>query len=163
MVGRRAGRRDARSRGQAVTEFALILPVMLGFVALVLDVSRLYQVWIALESSTRSAAEFVATNETSASGAAVSARRIVCQGMETVPGFDRGAVADGSACLNPSVSVDVFSVSGSLPGATPRHPIASATVSARMAFRPLFVYPFLASDGTLTLGARESFQIVQGR
>ena len=150
-----------RGRGQALTEFALLLPVMFALATVVLDVSRVYQVWISLESATRDAAEYVATTQTSSGDAAEEARRIVCLGLKNSVGFDPGTSSDGSECVQPAVSLDSFVVSTTMPGATARNPIGAATVSASLAFQTIIPFPF--NGGTFTVRAQESFQIVQGR
>lgn len=159
---RMTGRRRSQL-GQSVTEFALLLPVMLGLAAVVLDVSRLYQAWITLEAATRDAAEYVATTQTTTAGAAAEAERVVCLATRDIVGYDRGSGTDDTTCDAPAVSLDGFSVSTTLPGATARFPIATARVSASFVFQPLIPYPFLTSGGVYTLRVQESFQIVQNR
>jgi len=38
--------RRSRSRGQSLTEFALLLPLMIGFLGMTLDFARVYQAWM---------------------------------------------------------------------------------------------------------------------
>ena len=56
-----AGRRR-RSRGQSLTEFALVLPVMLLLVTFGIDFGRVFLGWIALNNVAREAANFAAQN-----------------------------------------------------------------------------------------------------
>jgi Flp pilus assembly protein TadG len=51
----------ARTRGQSLVEFALLLPVLLALVGATLDVARLYFAWIGLEAATRDAAQAIAS------------------------------------------------------------------------------------------------------
>lgn len=150
-----------RGRGQALTEFALLLPVMFALAAVVLDVSRVYQVWISLESATRDAAEYVATTQTNSDDAADEAERIVCLGMQDSVGYVPASGGDADECDQPNVSLDSFVVSSTLPGATAKHPIGAATVSASLNFQTIIPFPFDARG--FTIRAQESFQIVQGR
>jgi hypothetical protein len=49
-----------RSRGQALVEFALVLPVLLLLLLIVIDFSRLYFAWVATQNMTRIAANYAA-------------------------------------------------------------------------------------------------------
>jgi Flp pilus assembly protein TadG len=154
-----------RARGQSLTEFALILPLLLTFVGATIDFARLYQGWITLEGATRDAAEFAATYSPDAATAQSDARRVVCNQTRNLPGFQRGAgvpPASIDACTSPTVTVTSFSVSTTAPGATDRFPLGSATVRATVPFQTLFPYPFLA-QGTWTLSSTQSYSIIQGR
>ena len=57
-----------RSHGQSLTEFALILPVMLALMGIAIDTARVYFAWLNLESATRDAAQYVANDPGLASG-----------------------------------------------------------------------------------------------
>ncbi len=155
-----------RSRGQSVTEFALILPVMLAFLGLSIDFARVFNVWMTLESATRDAAEAAASQATTSASALTLARRTVCLQARTVPGFTPSASpspGDVEQCTAPNVTVPSFTLSITAPGATSTYPIGSATVQTSVPFRTLFAYPFLTQNGTWTVVVRGSFSIVQGR
>jgi Flp pilus assembly protein TadG len=148
-------------RGQSVTEFALLLPIMLLMTAVVVDVARMYQVWITLESATRDAAEYVATTQTSSSAAQTEARRVVCLAGVGLPGFS--SAGNNGECASPSVTVSSFSRTTTGPGATSRYPIASVRVQTAMVFQTALPYPFLTNGGTWTVRSEASYSIVQGR
>lgn len=166
VLGPRRRVRGARSRGQSVTEFALILPLMLGFLGLTIDFARVFQVWMTLESATRDAAEAAATNATTSAAALSLARQTICLQARRLPGFTPSASPspnDITQCVAPNVTVPSFTLSTTAPGATSAYPIGSATVQTSVPFRTLFAYPFITQNGTWTVVTRGSFSIVQGR
>jgi Flp pilus assembly protein TadG len=149
-----------KGRGQALLEFALVAPIMLTFLGASLDLARVFQAWITLQSSTRDAAEYAASAAIDAATAQSGARRIVCTETQYLSGFQAGATV--AECANPTVAVTAWSRSGTAPGATADTPLASVTVTASIGFSMLFPYPFLA-NGTWTLSASQSYAIIQGR
>jgi hypothetical protein len=50
-----------RSRGQALVEFALILPVLLILLMVLIEVARLFSAWLIVENSAREAARYAVT------------------------------------------------------------------------------------------------------
>lgn len=149
-----------------MAEFALILPVLLAIFGATLDFARLYQAWIALQSATRVATEYVAEEKTTIAAALVDAKRMICTEMQNQPGFQPSLLLppnNVNQCLQPTVLVTSFSRSTTAPGATAENPIGTATVQASMPFRMLFNYPILTESGTWTIGATESYSVVQGR
>ena len=50
-----------RSRGQAMVEFALILPVLLILLMVLIEVARLFSAWLIVENSAREAARYAVT------------------------------------------------------------------------------------------------------
>ncbi len=151
--------RSPKERGQALLEFVLVAPVMLGLLGASVDLARVFQAWITLESSTRDAAEYAATTAPDAATAQTSARRIVCTETQYLTGFQSGGTV--ATCVNPAVDVPSWSLSGTVPGATPDKPLASVTVRASMGFTMLFPWPFL-QKGTWTLASSRSYAILQG-
>ena len=150
---RSAEPRGRRSTGQSLAEFALILPVMLTLLGGAVDFARVYRGWIDLQAATRSAAEYVATTPgLTSSQAQAAAAAMVCS-----------QVTGSSSCTSPTVTVSSFTVSPTATGASPAHPIGSATITSSMPFRMLFSYPFLTKNGAWTISATESFSVVQGR
>ena len=160
-------RRNGRSRGQSVAEFALLLPVMLAFLGLTIDFARVFQAWITLESATRDAAEYAATNGTSSSDALTKAKKTICLQAQNIPGFLRSGLAspnDVEQCTRPTVTVVSWSTSTSgVDGASGNNPIATVTIRATVPFSPLFAYPFLTQNGTWTITSDATFSIAQGR
>ena len=52
-----------RSRGQAMVEFALVLPVLLILLMTLIEVARLFSAWLIVENSAREAARYAVTGE----------------------------------------------------------------------------------------------------
>jgi Flp pilus assembly protein TadG len=151
-----------RSRGQAIVELAVLLPLMTAFLGGAIDMARVYQGWLTLQSATRNAAEYVATNDPDATTAQTDARRIVCTEAQKVPGFVPGPGSDVATCTSPAVTVISFTRSATAPGASGRYPIATVTVRSTLDFRMLFHWPMLP-EGGWTLTSTESYAVVQGR
>jgi Flp pilus assembly protein TadG len=155
------------SHGQSVAEFALLLPVMLAFLGLTIDFARVFQTWITLESATRDAAEYAATSGTDSTDALTKAKKTICLQAQNIPGFRRSTLSspnDVQQCLQPSVTVTAFSLStSSAIGGSSLNPIGSATITASVPFTPLFAYPFLTSNGTMTVTSQATFSVAQGR
>jgi Flp pilus assembly protein TadG len=149
-------------RGQSLAEMALILPFLLAFAGGAFDLSRAYAAWLTIESATRNAAEYVATNS-SAAAAASDARSIVCLESSEVPGFAPGAPPNRNAnCTAPVVSVVSFTLSSTQLGATAVNPIGTAHVRTQLVFNTLFPYPLLP-EGGWTLSADSTYSVVRGR
>jgi Flp pilus assembly protein TadG len=150
-----------------VAEFALLLPVMLAFLGLTIDFARVFQTWITLESATRDAAEYAATTGTDSTDALTKAKKTICLQAQNIPGFQRSGLAspnDVQQCLKPTVTVTSFSLSNSSAiGGSDLNPIGTATITATVPFTPLFAYPFLTSNGTMTVSSQATFSVAQGR
>lgn len=164
----RVSRRRTKSRGQSVTEFAIILPVMLAFLGLGIDFARVFQAWITLESATRDAAEAVATDTTvtNSTQALDLAKRTVCLQAQNVPGFTRSTLTspdDVELCTAPTVQVNTFTVSSTAVGASTKFPLGTASIQVSLPFRPLFAYPFITQNGTWTIVTSGTFSILRGR
>jgi len=159
--------RTGRSRGQSVAEFALLLPVMLAFLGLTIDFARVFQVWITVDSATRDAAEYAATNSTSSADALTKAQQTVCVQSQNIPGFQRSGLAspnDVNQCTRPTVTVVSWSSSVSpTDGASGSYPIATVTIRSTVPFSPLFAYPFLTTNGTWTVTSQATFTVAQNR
>jgi Flp pilus assembly protein TadG len=154
-----------RSRGQSVTEFALLLPVLLAFLGLTIDFARVYQAWITLESATRDAAEYAATAATSASDATTKAKKTVCLQATNVPGFTRSGLAspnDVEQCTAPTVTT-TFTLSTTAPGANSVYPLGTATVQTSLPFNTLIAWPFFTTNGVWTISSSATFSVIQGR
>ncbi len=150
-------------RGQALAEFALILPILLGLVGGGIDFARAFEGSMTLQTAARNAAEAAAFDPavTTEAQARVKARAVVCTEAQRLPGFAAGSGGDIKTCTNPNVSVTFLS-SASAPGANGRYPLVTVTVTTSMDFALTVPWPFLP-DGTWTLGTTEKFQILQGR
>lgn len=148
-------------RGQAIAEFALILPLLIGLVGAAIDFARAYEGSMVLQTAARNAAEAAAFEATTLSAAENVARSSVCTEAQRLPGFTAGSGGVVEACTNPSVAV-TYSRSETAPGANSRYPLVTVTVTTAMDFAMTVPWPFLP-DGTWTLGTTEKFQILQGR
>lgn len=157
--------RRRKSTGQSLVELALILPVILTIMGAAVDTARLYGAWIALEGSTRDAAEQVATFEgltSNHSTALARAKTVVCSQMANVVGFVAPS-GQPTNCSQPAVTLTWTTPSTTATGASSRNPIGTATVTATLPFRMLFAYPFLTQDGAWTITSTQTYAIVQGR
>lgn len=140
-----------RSAGQAITEFALVLPLMLCLVGAGTDFAGAYQQLIKLQTASRDAAEYVATNDTTAAQAATDAQKVVCAEFGHAPN-----------CTDPSVTVSNWSLLTTAPGSV-LHPIAKVTVTASTSFRTLFPYPYLTNTSAMTLSKVSTYAVIQNR
>jgi Flp pilus assembly protein TadG len=155
-----ANRRGSARRGQALVELAVVLPLLLAFAGIIVDFGRAYAAQVSLESATRAAAEYVA-GYTTTSGAALSeARAMICGEMDGVIGYVAGDTP--ATCVQPNVTITSYARSSTAPGATAFFPLGSVTVEATVPFEMLMHWPWL-DEGTWTLRAEESFQVLQGR
>ncbi len=150
-----------RTAGQSLVEFAVLLPVMLTLFGAAVDVARVYQAWITLEASTRDAAEYVATYDTTDTAALSDATTRICTQLVNIPGRT-GSASDPAVCTQPAVTATV-SVSTTATGASTRYPIATANIVATFPFRTLFPYPLFTQNGAWTLTSRHTYSIIQGR
>lgn len=150
-----------------MAEFAILLPVLLAFLGLTIDFARVFQAWITLESATRDAAEYAASQGTSTTDAQTKAQRTICLQAQNIPGFQRSGLAspnDVHQCTSPTVTIVSFGLTTDPNvGASARFPIGSVTVRATVPFSPLFAYPFLTTNGTWTVTSQASFSVSQGR
>jgi Flp pilus assembly protein TadG len=159
-----------RNRGQSLVEFALILPILAGFVGVTVDLSRLYEQKVKLEAATRDAAEYVVsdTTVTSSSLALTKAKALICAQFGLA-----------STCTSPSVTINSYSRSTNDPG-TAEFPQVSVTISTSVPFSTLVPWPFVStqwrnpySNGggssstptayATTLSTTYSFTVLQGR
>jgi Flp pilus assembly protein TadG len=152
-----------------VTEFAIILPVMLAFLGMGIDFARVFQAWITLESATRDAAEAVATDTTvtTSTQALDRAKRTICLQAQNIPGYARSGLAspdDVELCTAPTVTVTSLTISSDpAVGASPKHPLGTAAIQVSLPFRPLFAYPLITQNGTWTIVTSGTFSILRGR
>lgn len=156
----RRGRRG--SLGQSLVEFALILPIMLTLTGAAIDLSRVFGVWITLESATRDAAEQVASDVTvtSQSQATTRGKAILCSQLAGTAGYAAPAGAP-TACTSPGATV-AWASSAAAPG-TAKNPVVTVTVTSTLDFRTLFPYPLFTQGGAWTLNSTQKYEILQGR
>lgn len=115
--GRPRSRRS--QRGQSVTEFALILPLLIITFLAIIDFSRIYTAMLSVESAAREAADYGAYNSSNWIGAPTDP---TSNTAKTVVGMtERACVASsnltdytgsGGACTNPSMTWSLVDSSG---------------------------------------------------
>jgi Flp pilus assembly protein TadG len=172
--------RSRRSRGQSLVEFALVAPVLLALVGVALDFSRVYFTWINLESATRDAAQWVATDPgyTTTGGyydSTDSANYCSAYPCTAAPSTDAKSVMDSevgrsfsksasqSSCTTPTLWASLSSPVTDSGGGSNAYPVAVATVTACLPFTPLFSYPLLTQNGTWVLRVERTFKVLVGR
>ncbi len=107
-----------RERGQAVTEFALILPVALLLVLGIGDFARFYTDTIAVEAGAREAADygaFYSSNWTALNTPITAAEmeRRACDAASNLPGYAEPAgTVNHATCTNPSFSYELIAPAG---------------------------------------------------
>jgi Flp pilus assembly protein TadG len=156
----------ARRRGQSLVEFALILPILLAFVGASVDMARLFQAWITIESATRDAAESAASRSVNSTQARDHARTTLCLQTRNLAGFTPSANPapdDIRKCISPSTTITAFSCSATSNGATGLNPIVTVTVQASLPFKMLFHYPLITHDQTWTFTSTQTYSIVLNR
>jgi Flp pilus assembly protein TadG len=159
----RSTQRSRRSqRGQALAEFALILPILLGIVGGGIDFARVFQGSMTLQTATRNAAEAAAYSATDLAAAQATARATACTEAQDLPGFEPGPGGVVTTCTNPTVTVTTFDSSPTAPGANIKYPLVTVTVTTTLAFELAVPWPMLP-DGTWNVGTTQSFSILQER
>ena len=132
--------RQARSRGQALIEFALILPILFLLIVNVVNFGGMFYAWIAVSNAARTGAQYYST-----AGAAVgqfsvpsvtTVRTLVLNDIHALPNSSTAQV-----CVSLSTSATVSCNSGSGPTGTP--PAADSAESG-------ITYPVGAVDVTYT-------------
>ena len=148
-------------RGQALAEFAMILPILLALVGAGVDFARGYAAQMTLQTAARNAAEAVAFDPAVTTGAQAQAKAqsVVCTEAQRLPGFVPGTGGDVATCTQPAVTA-TWTKSATAPGA--KDPLVTVTVTTTLAFDTTIPWPLLP-DGAWTLGTTESFSIIQGR
>lgn len=153
-------RTDRVSRGQALAEFALILPLLLGIVGGGIDFARVFQGAMTLQTAARNAAESAAFSATNLAQAESQAREVVCTESQDLPGFVPGPGGVVATCTSPSVTVTW--TSSTAPPGNIKFPLVTASVTTSLDFELLVPWPMLP-NGAWTLGTTQSFSIMQGR
>jgi hypothetical protein len=100
--------RAAGERGQALVEFALILPIFLLILLAVADLGRVYATIVQDEAGTREAADYGAFRwwywqDPNVANTEAEMVRRACTAMVGLP--DYVGAADGSSCTNPTVTI----------------------------------------------------------
>ncbi len=154
--------RHRSRRGQALVEFAILLPLLAAMAGGAIDFARVYQASMALQSATRNGAEAAASSTATQSAAQAEAQRVVCTEAQRLPGFTAGSGGSVPTCTAPDVTVTAYSYSTSGTGFSASYPLVSATVHSELDFSLLVPWPFIP-DGSWTLSTEQSFSVVQNR
>jgi Flp pilus assembly protein TadG len=149
-------------RGQALAEFALILPILFALTGGAIDLARVYQASMTLQSATRNAAEAAASRSGDATAAQSEARRVVCTETQHLGSFVPGSGGDIATCTAPGVTVSSFARNTTAPGASTRYPLTSATVQSHLDFQLLIPWPGLP-EGGWRIASTQSYSVLQGR
>jgi Flp pilus assembly protein TadG len=189
LRARASTKRD--QRGQGLVEFALILPIMVAFLGISIDIARLYFVWIDVESATRHAAQWIATDPgyTTTGGyydqldtANYCGQPGLAAGFPCTdpPGTDAKTVLDrevkvtftkvttAPTCATVTVPT-VYAVIQNSPsiadsdGGSGAYPVATAKVIACLPFHSFFSYPILTQNGAWHIAIERTFTVVVGR
>lgn len=150
-LGSGAGRaRVHKSRGQALVEFALVLPVLLALLGASVDLARVYGAWVALEGATRNGA-LAAAHEVTVADARRAGVAAVCGETRSVPGY----TGNGTTCSNPAVAVTWRSTGVPGGGAGRIH---RSSVTASLTFRTLVPWPLVGSP--ITVRSRATYEVL---
>ena len=141
-------RRTARSRGQALVEFALVVPVFLLFLVIAIDFGRLFYTYIGVNNAVREGAAFGSTTPTCASSSDCADPVNITYYARQEIGGGTSLVVAAPVCRNASGTV--ISCSSAPGGAGAGNRI---TVSGSESFT--FLTPFISAflGGSITIGA----------
>jgi PKD repeat protein len=142
-------RRRRRSRGQGITEFALVAPLLLVFLLITIDFGRLFMSYVTLNNVTRVAANYGSTNPTAFAGGTTSTNYTNLVGHESA---GLNCVLQGSGGLNPPIPT--------FPTGTGLGGTSVATMSCDFSLLTPFVTQFFG--GPLTMSAKAEFPIRTG-
>jgi Flp pilus assembly protein TadG len=154
-------RRNRAERGQALVEFALIVPIMFLLAVAVGDFGRLFNAAVATESAAREAADYGAFLGSTAWSSATSPwttndtemRLRACASMAQQAGYDNTA---GTCSNNPSVTWRLEDPSGASPPTVDCATLTGLTAPCRVhvtvtfTFRPFINIPPFPSSLPLT-------------
>lgn len=156
--GGRAARRPIR-RGQALVEFALILPLLLVLTAGVLDMARIFSAYIALTDGVREAALYAAEGTNNTKWCAAPGPDTIACPPGTNPAVNQAPDPydrDNIAYQIQSVGLDVNEIVLHDPVCDPDPCTADSTVTITASYRMPLVTPMLNDllGGDVTVTAR---------
>ena len=148
--------RRPRSAGQAVVEFALLLPGLLAVVGMSLDVARVFGSWMELQSVTRDTAEWLASDSAirTLAEAQTGATLRVCVSLTGTT-----TCSSDVALIAPTLSAD-FAAGTAIP------PVYRVTVTVRRDVRSIFLWPIIrAATGSdaWRLVSSVTYEVWRGR
>ena len=164
-----------------MAEFALVLPIMLALLGMGVDYARLFFAWIDLESATRDAAQYVASDPNFlANGSGYydsndSTNYCSSYPCSSAPTTDAKTVMDAatgktftksssqSSCSTPTVWATLASPDTSVAsGGNSQYPVAKAQVTACFPFQMFVSWPWL-KNGTWIVRADRTISTIVGR
>lgn len=177
------------TRGQALAELALVLPIMLGMAGVTGDVARVYTVWSGLETGVRQASQWIAsdpalwstggyydaydtvnrcgtTADVFPCSTAPTADAVATMQRETGVTFTAATSApDCSTATTPTVYAVIPTApsTSAAAGGNAQYPVATAAVTACMPFRTLVPWPFITDLGTWHLRSSRTYTVIVGR
>ncbi len=150
--------RVAGQRGQAIIEFALVLPVFLIIVLSVADLGRVYSAGVQAEAASREAASYGAfrwwywTSDNMAATQEEMVRR-ACTAMVGLA--DYVGAKDGSSCTNPEVTLTMEGGGVcSPPLVVNPDPSCTVRVHVRFLFHTILGLPYLPNTVTIDRDSR---------
>jgi len=151
---RTAVRSRRKGAGQALVEFALILPIMLTLFGGAVDFARVYSAYINVQEATRNAAESIAQDQTilTDANAKTAAQRLVC--LEIV-GVDPCIPGANSPTVTTATSPDSSWANTGTAATT-------VEIVVTEQFKMLLPYP-LMNKGQWILTADVTFSVIRGR
>jgi len=175
-------RRGHRVRGQSLAEFALILPVMLGLLGIGVDFARIFFAWVDLESATRDAAQYVASDPallTNGGGyydSTDTTNYCSAYPCTSAPSTDAKTILDSATgktftksssqtdCSTPKVWASLSSPDPALlSGGSSKNPVAKAQITACFPFRTFISYPVITTNGTWIVRTDRTMSTIVGR
>ena len=153
----RPSRRCRGRRGQALTEFALVLPIMIALLLIAIDFGRLFFSYIEINNAAREAAYFAGANYWSGSppdNAAVAA--VAAQETNAQSQAGEGFLTVTVVCFNPTNPGTPIGCVANGPGGSGIG--NQVTVTATKPFS--FLTPVVGSLGSLTLSASSTAPIL---
>ena len=140
-------------------------------VGIVIDASRLYQMWTSLESATRDAAQYLARSDTDPlssdytwAGADADGKAAYLLGVsldqEFNPSPASGVLGD---CDEPEVTTTYSKNTSWQAGGSVANPLSTAKVIACIPFRTLLPYPLLTTEEGWVLRAEREITVIVGR
>jgi Flp pilus assembly protein TadG len=162
-------------KGQSMAEFALLLPVLLALLGMLIDVSRVYQAWLNLESATRDAAQYLATSNSDRCNPNYSGTPPVGCSQPATPdqkaayvlglgtGMSFTVSASQATCSDPLVKATYSESTSFSVGGSSVYPVGISTVQACLPFRTLFAYPLLTTGGDWILRSEQTYRMLVGR
>src|SRR5690349_19561966 len=90
----RPHRRNRRSPGQGLLEFALILPILLLVLFGIIEFARILQAWLSVENAARFGVRYAVTGEFNASYCATAGQELIDEDEDTYGDNGQGTILE---------------------------------------------------------------------